>query len=146
MKTPMLRALIVPCLLMPVSGRAQSKSSGIQQMPAALEVRFALSALPQALRAVATVYRLDVKQGYVLARRGTSDVTCLVQRSAWEQADFRDDIYVPRCYDAAGSATYLTVLMDAEALRIRGMTPPALKVEIERRYDTKRYRAPEKAG
>jgi hypothetical protein len=26
------------------------------------------------------------------------------------------------------------------------MTPPALKVEIERRYDTKRYRAPEKAG
>jgi hypothetical protein len=115
-------------------------------MPAALEVRFALSALPPALRSGATVYRLDVTQGYVLDHRGASGVTCLVQRTAWEQADFRDDIYVPRCYDAAGSATYLTVLMDAEALRIRGMTAAALKIHIQRRYDAKRYRAPEKAG
>jgi len=146
MKTPMLRAVIVPCLLRFVSGREQPKSPAIEQMPAALEVRFASSALPPALRGAATVYRLDVKRGYVVAQRGTSGVACLVQRTAWEQADFRDDIYVPRCYDAAGSATYLTVLMDAEALRIRGMTPPALKAEIERRYVARRYRVPEKAG
>lgn len=36
--------------------------------------------------------------------------------------------------------------MDAEALRIRGMTAPALKAEIQLRYETKRYRPPEKAG
>lgn len=146
MKTPMLRDVIVPCLLLLVSARGQPKYRSVEQMPVALEVRFALSALPPALRGVATVYRLDVTKGYVLAHRGTSGVTCLVQRTAWEQADFRDDIYVPRCYDAAGSATYLKVLMDAEALRIGGMTAPALKAEIERRYDTKRYRAPDKAG
>jgi hypothetical protein len=146
MKTPMLRDVIVSCLFLPLSVLGQQKSSGIEQMPAALEVRFALSALPPALRGAATVYRLDVKQGYVLAQRGTSGVTCLVQRTEWEQLDFRDDIYVPRCYDAVGSATYLKVLMDAEALRIRGMTAPALKAEIERRYETKRYRPPAKAG
>ncbi|HUR32547.1 MAG TPA: hypothetical protein VM032_02050 [Vicinamibacterales bacterium] len=146
MKTPMRHTVIVLCFLLPVSARGLPKYPGIEQMPAALEERFALSALPPALRSVATVYRLDVKQGYVLAHRGTGGVTCLVQRTAWEQADFRDDIYVPRCYDAAGSATYLKVLIDAEVLRIRGMAPPALKVEIERRYAAKRYRAPEKAG
>jgi len=146
MKTPPLHEAIVPCLLLLGIGRGQPKHRGIEQMPAALEMRFALSALPPALRGAATVYRLDVNTGYVLARQGTGGVTCLVQRTAWEQADFRDDVYVPRCYDAAGSATYLRVLMDAEALRIRGMTPPALKAEIERRYDMKRYRAPEKAG
>ena len=146
MTTPMLRSLIVPCLLLAVSARGQPNSSTIEPMPEALEIRYALSALPPALRSGATVYRLDVTKGYVLAQRGTTGITCIVQRTAWEQADFRDDIYVPRCYDAAGSATYLEVLEDAESLRIRGMSPAALKVEIERRYDTKRYRAPGKAG
>ena len=146
MPTPMLRDVIVPCLLLPLIVRGQTKYSAIEPMPGTLELRFALSALPPALRGAATVYRLDVRQGYVLAQRGTGGVSCLVQRTAWEQADFRDDIYVPRCYDAAGSATYLEVLRDAEALRIRGMAAPTLKVEIQRRYDTKRYRAPEKAG
>ena len=146
MKTPMLRDVIVPCLFLLVSGRGHPSSSKIEPMPEALEIRFALSALTPALRGGATVYRLDVTKGYVLAQRGTTGVTCVVQRTAWEQADFRDDIYVPRCYDAAGSATYLEVLKDAEALRIRGMSPAALKVEIERRYDTKHYRAPAKAG
>ena len=146
MTTPMLRDVIVSCLLVPVTAFGQQKYSGIEQMPVALEVRFALSALPPALRNAATVYRLDVKKGYVLAQRGTSGVTCLVQRTEWEQLDFRDDIYVPRCYDAAGSATYVKVLTDAEALRIRGMTAPALKAEIERRYEAKRYRPPAKAG
>src|SRR5690348_3371665 len=90
MRTPMLRSVIAPCLLLLVSGRGEPKTPpeyvGIEPMPPALEVRFALSALPPALRSVATVYRLDVTQGYVLARRGTSGVACLVQRAAWEQA------------------------------------------------------------
>ena len=143
---PILRDVIAPSLLLLVSPRGGPTAGPVEQMPVALEVRFALSALPPALRSNATVYRLDVKKSYVLAQQGTSGVTCLVQRTAWEQADFRDDIYVPRCYDAAGSATYLNVLLDAEALRIRGMTAAALKAEIQRRYDTKRYRAPAKAG
>ena len=73
-------------------------------MPAKLETQFALSALPPALRGQATVYLLDPEKGYQLSRQGTSGVTCLVERTAWELADFRDDIYIPLCYDLCAGA------------------------------------------
>src|ERR1700682_6836868 len=82
---------------------SQSTETNIEQMPTKLETQFALSALPPALRDQATVYLLDPKKGYQLSRQGTSGLTCLVERIAWEQADFRNDIYVPLCYDAEGS-------------------------------------------
>jgi hypothetical protein len=93
-----------------------------------------------------TVYLLDPKKGYQLSRQGTSGVTCLVERTAWEQTDFRNDIYVPLCYDAEGSKTYLKVIMDVAVLRIQGMSRVALKTEIERRYKNKTYKIPQKAG
>ncbi|MBV5268607.1 MAG: hypothetical protein JZU55_00155, partial [Afipia sp.] len=70
---------------------------------------------------------LDPKSGYHLAREGTSGLACLVERTAWELADFRDDIYFPLCYDAAGSATLLQVILDAAALRAEGLDPDALQ-------------------
>jgi hypothetical protein len=118
----------------------------IQRMPPALETRYALSALPSAMRDQATVYLLDPARGYRLSRQGSSGMTCLVERTAWEQADFRDDIYVPLCYDAAGTRTYLQVIMDAAALRAGGMGPAALKTEIETRYRDGTYAAPNKPG
>src|SRR6266581_3124613 len=118
----------------------------IEQMPANLEAQYALSALPQAMRDHATVYLLDPKKGYRLSQQGTSGVTCLVERTAWEQADFRNDIYVPLCYDAEGSKTYLKVIMDVAVLRVQGMSPVALKTEIERRYKNKTYLVPQKTG
>jgi hypothetical protein len=118
----------------------------IEQMPADLETQFALSALPPAMRDQATVYLLDPKTAYQLSRQGTSGVTCLVERTAWELADFRNDIYIPLCYDAVGTKTYLKVIMDAATLRIQGMSPVALKAEIENRYKNKTYKVPEKAG
>jgi hypothetical protein len=118
----------------------------IEQMPAKLEAQYALSALPLAMRDHGTVYLLDPKKGYQLSRQGTSGVTCLVERTAWEQADFRNDIYVPLCYDAAGSKTYLKVIMDAAALRVQGVRPAALKAEIEKRYKDKTYKVPDKPG
>src|SRR5882672_10795553 len=62
------------------------------------------------------------------------------------KADFRNDIYAPLCYDAEGSKRFLRVIMDAATLRIQGMSPVALKAEIEKRYKNKIYRVPEKAG
>jgi hypothetical protein len=125
---------------------SQATETTIEQMPAKLETQFALSALPPAMRDQATVYLLDPKKGYQLSQQGTSGVTCLVERTAWEQTDFRNDVYVPLCYDAAGSKTYLQVIMDAATLRIQGMSPAALKAEIETRYRKNIYKAPEKAG
>ena len=124
----------------------QATEPTIEQMPARLETQFALSAAPRALRDGATVYLLDPKKGYHLARQGTSGVTCMVQRTAWELADFRNDIYIPLCYDAVGTKTYLKVIMDAAALRAQGLGPAALKAEIEKRYRDNTYGVPEKAG
>jgi hypothetical protein len=118
----------------------------IEQMPAKLETQFALSALPRAMRDKATVYLLDPAKGYQLSQQGTSGVTCLVERTAWELADFRNDIYIPLCYDAEGTKTYLKVIMDTATLRAQGMSPVALKAEIENRYKNKTYKVPEKAG
>jgi len=118
----------------------------IEQMPAKLETQFALSALPPALRDQATVHLLDPQKGYQLSRQGTSGVTCLVERTVWEWVDFRNDIYIPLCYDAAGTKAHLKVIMDTATLRAQGMSPVALKAEIENRYRNKTYKGPEKAG
>jgi hypothetical protein len=124
----------------------QATETTIEQMPAKLETQFALSAVPPKLREAATAYLLDPKKGYYLSRQGTSGVTCIVQRTDWELADFRNDIYIPLCYDAVGTKTYLTTIMDAAALRAQGMSPVALKAEIEKRHRGKTYKVPEKAG
>jgi hypothetical protein len=139
------------CAAAIVTGMTASSSqvtqATIEQMPAKLETEFALSALPAGMREHATVYILDPKKnGYRRSRQGTSGVTCLVERTAWERADFRNDIYVPLCYDAEGTRTFLEVIMDAAALRIQGMSPAGLKAEIEKRYKNGTYKVPERTG
>jgi hypothetical protein len=128
------------------SASSQATATTIEQMPAKLETQFALSALPRAMRDKASVFLLDPAKGYQLSQQGTSGVTCIVQRTVWERADFRNDIFIPLCYDAVGTKTYLKVIMDAATLRIQGMTPVALKAEIENRWMNKTYKLPEKAG
>jgi hypothetical protein len=138
---------IIAISLIGVSARpCQAAETTIEQMSAKLETRFALSALPPALRDKATVYLLDPKKGYQLSRQGTSGVTCLVERTVWEWADFRNDIYIPLCYDAVGTKAHLRVIMDTATLRAQGMGPAALKAEIESRYKNGTYGAPEKPG
>lgn len=141
------RSLLIAIGLIGLSApAARAAETTIEQMPAALETRFALSALPPALRDKATVYLLDLKEGYRLSRKGTSGIACLVERTVWEWVDFRNDIYIPLCYDAVGVKAHLKVIMDSAALRAQGMSATALKAEIEQRYKDKTYRAPEKPG
>jgi len=128
------------------AGPLRAGDPTLERMPAELETRFALSALPPALREEAAVYLLDPQEGYSLARNGTSGIACLVERTVWEWVDYRDDIYIPLCYDAAGTEAHLKVIMDAAELRAGGMGPAALKAEIESRYRSGLYRAPEKPG
>lgn len=148
MKTGLALAIIVGGLIgVGMSARPGGAAEAtIEKMPAKLESRFALSAVPPTLRDKATVYLLDPKKGYQLHRRGTNGVTCLVERTVWELADFRDDIYIPLCYDAVGTKAHLRVIMDTAALRAQGMSPVGLKAEVERRYMNKTYRAPQKPG
>jgi hypothetical protein len=136
----------VVVILIAIAHAAAAVEPAIERMPAALETRYALSALPPAMRDQAAVYLLDPAKGYQLARKGASGFTCIVERTAWERADFRNDIYVPLCYDRAGTRTYLKVIMDAAALRAAGMSPAALKAEIEKRYRDGTYTPPDKPG
>ena len=140
-------ALVAISLMgMAAASPGHATGTAIEQMPAELEARFALSAAPPGLRDRATVYLLDPAKGYHLSRQGTSGVTCLVERTVWEWVDFRNDIYVPLCYDAVGTKAHLKVIMDTATLRAQGMGPAALKAEIEKRYRDKTYKAPEKPG
>jgi len=118
----------------------------INPMPVKLETQYALSALPPTLRDKATVYLLDPKKGYYVGQQGTSGVACLIERTQWELGDFSNDIYIPLCYDAAGTKTYLKVIMDAAELRAEGLSAAALKAKIEKRYRDKTYGVPERAG
>ncbi|MEZ5500549.1 MAG: hypothetical protein R3E77_14120 [Steroidobacteraceae bacterium] len=121
---------------------AGAPDGGLNPLPPALEIRFALSAAPPALRGAATVYVLDVTKGYRVARQGSSGVECLVERTAWEHAEYRDDVFVPLCYDAAGARTYLKVIREVAELRANGKSAAAVKAEIERRYQSREYQTP----
>ena len=125
---------------------AQARDTSLMPMPEALETRYALSALPPALRDAASVHVLDPATGYRIARRGSSGLECLVQRTAWEHGELRDDIYVPLCYDAVGARSYLKVIVDTAALRASGTGADALKTQIEQRFADGTYRVPEKTG
>lgn len=118
----------------------------IDKMPVDLETRYALSALPTPLRAAATVYVLDPAKGYLIAKSGTSGLACLVERTGWELNDYRNDIYIPLCYDAAGTNAHFKVIMDAAELRAQGLSAEALKSEIEKRYADKTYGIPSGPG
>jgi hypothetical protein len=131
---------------MATAGSSPTNNTTIEAMPAKLETQFALSAVPPALREGASVYLLDPKKGYALSKQGTSGLTCIVQRTDWVLGDYRNDIYFPVCYDAAGTKTYLKSIMDAAALRAQGMGPAALKAEMQKRFRDQTYGAPEKAG
>lgn len=61
----------------------------LDALPAKLETEFALSALLPIVRDEGSVYLLDPKSGHHLSRQGTNGFSCLVDRTAWEIADFR---------------------------------------------------------
>jgi hypothetical protein len=141
-----MRTFTAVILAAAASAAPAETAAAIEQMPAELESRYALSAAPPALRAKAAVYLLDPKSGYRLSRKGSSGVTCLVERTVWEWVDHRNDVFIPLCYDAAGTKAHLKVIMDVATLRAQGMNANKLKAEIEKRYRNRIYKAPERAG
>jgi hypothetical protein len=130
----------------PSPSSARAPVTPLSPMPSELEARFALSALPMKLRGGASVYLLDPKSGYRRARAGTSGIECLVQRTAWEMAEYRDDVYYALCYDSAGSGTYLKVIREAARMRAEGVDARDLRSRVLARYARGTYRAPARAG
>jgi hypothetical protein len=136
----LLTAWAPPTLSQP--GRDQK----LDAMPRSLEIRFALSALPPALRAKAAVYVLDPARGYVLAVAGSNGQSCLVERTVWPHEQYRDDHYAAICYDAAGAKSNMRFLFDVAELRAKGLTGKAMVEEIRRRFAAGVYAPPARAG
>ena len=120
----------------------------LERMPEALEVEFALSALPPHLREHATVYVLDPWTGYVVNRQGTNGVSCIVVRTDWQfpSQPFRDDIFWPVCYDKEGSKTLLQDYLWAADLRAQGMDSKQVNQEVTKRFGTAAYPNPARTG
>jgi len=123
-------------------------SAKLEKMPHSLEVRFALSALPPHLRDGATSYVLDPDKGYILDRKGINGFSCIVMRTewSWPQLPFRDDIFVPICYDEEGSKKMLPVWMDAAQMRARGLTPMQVYAQTMKNFDDGTYQKPARSG
>jgi len=107
-----------------------------------------LSALPPRLRDGDTSYVLDPDKGYILDRKGINGFSCIVMRTewSWPQLPFRDDIFVPICYDEEGSKKMLPVWMDVAQMRARGLTPKQVYAETMKKFDDGTYQKPARSG
>jgi len=81
-----------------------------------------VSALPPHLREQATIYLLDPKKGYYIARQGTNGFSTFVNRTEWEHAEFVQDTYAAISYDPQGSKIYLPAFFDVAEMRASGNT------------------------
>jgi hypothetical protein len=115
----------------------------LEKMPVDLETDFARSALPEHLQAEASVYLLDPKKGYYLARAGTNGFLCFVLRTDWTHPEFRKDFATPISYDAEGARMIFPVYADVAVMRASGKaTPQQVKDTIEARFRRGFYKAP----
>jgi len=141
--------MCIACLAQANAGESSAAGSSpkLEQLPELLETRFALSAAPPHLRDSATVFLLDPAKGYVLKRKGTNGVNCIVVRSDWQfEQPFRDDIYWAVCFDAEGSKTLLQDYLSAAELRARGMDSKQVHHEVTKRFGTRDYPNPSRTG
>ena len=139
----------VNCLVQGVKAgkTAPVPAPALERMPESLETHFALSAAPPHLRDSATVFLLDPGKGYVLNRKGTNGVSCIVVRSDWQfKQAFRNDIYWAVCFDAEGSRTLLQDYLHAAELRARGMDSQQVHQEVTKKFGTPDCPNPSRAG
>lgn len=119
----------------------------LEKMPADLETDFALSSMPPQLRPGATVYLLDPAKGYYVARKGSNGFICFVTRTAWEWAEFRNDIYTAISYDAEGAKMIFPAYEAAAAMRASGkFTALQVRNVIIGRIKKGEYKAPSRPG
>jgi hypothetical protein len=119
----------------------------LEKMPAGLETDFALSALPPQIRPGATVYLLDPAKGYYVAHKGSNGFICFVMRTAWEWAEFRNDIYTAISYDAEGAKMIFPAYEAAAAMRASGkFTALQVRNIIIDRIKKGEYKAPSRPG
>jgi hypothetical protein len=134
-------------LVISIQSVAQTADRELERIPVDLETDFALSALPPHLRNEATVYLLDPKKGFYIARQGSNGFICFVSRTEWEWGEFRKDLATPISYDAEGAKTIFPVYIDVAAMRASGkFTASQIKDSVIERIKKGIYKAPARPG
>ena len=131
-----------------VQGFAQKPADPkLDKMPVALETDYALSSLPPQLRPGATIYLLDPAKGYYVARKGGNGFICFVMRTAWEWAEFRNDVVTAMSYDAEGARMIFPIYMDVAVMRASGkFTALQVRNIVIDRIKKGIYKAPARPG
>jgi hypothetical protein len=147
---------VVVGLMLSTTIIANSKNEspqGIEAMPRDVEMELASSALPAHLQEAATVYVLDPRKGFVVARKGTNSFHALVARTgddafrgSWPLTEYPPDVLYPVSFDAAGARAHMQVIFDIAEAQAKGMPAAALKQLIQERFRTGHYKPPARAG
>jgi hypothetical protein len=129
-----------------------TSASNFVELPQELEIELALSALPEGLRADATVYVRDPKKGFVVHRQGSNDWITFVARTSvrFFQADwdyeYPSDQIIPQAHGKVGQAHHVIPYFDIERMRIEGVPATEAKTIIRARFADGTYKAPTQAG
>jgi len=147
---------IVLGLMVCASANAQSnqgRSAGIEALPRDMEIELAASALPKHVRDNATIYVLDPRKGFEVARKGTNGFHALVARTGddafrgtWPLDKYSEDQLYPIAFDAAGAKAQMRVFFDAAQAQAQGMPAAELKKLMQERVKTGYYKPPARAG
>jgi hypothetical protein len=113
---------------------APSRSGRRALLPRAAEIALARSAAPASVSGHARVLALT-DTGFVVADSGTSDVTCVVNRS-WPAS------LEPHCFDAEGAATILPMELRRTTLYHTGRSEAQVDAEIARGLLSGAFRLP----
>lgn len=112
------------------------------ELPPDVEAELALRAAPPHLRPDATVYIYGA-QGFVRHRAGSNGMTCLVNRDAFL---YGAAAFKPTCWDAAGAATYVPVMLRVGELLSAGASAQAVTAAIDAGFASGRFRLPDRGG
>ena len=140
--------LVLAAMLAAAQQSSGNKNRGsLEALPKDLETKLALSALPPYLRSDATVFLLSTSKSYELAREGTNDFTCFVERTDWVREEYRNDVLIPECFDAEGTRTIVPVSLDVARFWAEGrLSPHELKAEIMPGFGTELINSPARPG
>lgn len=141
------KSLVTFCLsiIIATGAFAQSKKPGLPRiLPRDLEVELALSAAPKHLQKHAAVYVLG-EEGYELAKEGTNDFTCFVERK-WLSNPHWNDYISPQCFDEEGMQTIALAVFDKAKYYRQGLSNEEIFIKINAGFASGKYVAPRKPG
>ena len=125
----------------------------VVELPRQLEVELARSALPDHLRADATIYVFDPDQGYRVEVEGSNGFHALVGRddpairwASFTLDDYPTDFLIPVAFDSAGHDAQLKAYLDLGRWRAQGVPPREAQERLRRGFEEGEYATPTRTG